>query len=215
MSAPYRFEPKLGRISPQVILRLQRYRDLSTVPPSIVEAAEAMARRAEGLIAPAALVLPVPIAVVKEREVQLAGGPALHSRALASMLRASDHAILFLLTLGPRLDAEVGALSEAGELLEAVLLDTAGWAALEAGARGLRAHLLERWRAAGRGVTHRLGPGHLDWPLEEQALLFQAFERGNDLVRLNESGVMVPLKSVSGVYGISPIGDPGPPGSRR
>jgi len=204
----YRFEPKLARISPSLILRLQRYRDLARVPTPIVEVAEAMAHLAEGLVEPRALLLLIRIEAVKEQEVQLAGGPTFHSRALASMLRASDHAALFILTLGPRLEAEAAALSEAGELLEAVLLDTAGWAAIEGGVRAIRAHLIERWRATGRAVTHRLAPGYLDWPLPEQQLLFDCFEGTNDLVQLTESGVMVPLKSVSGVYGVYPAGDP-------
>lgn len=203
----YWFEPRPARISPSLILRLQRYRDLSRVPTPIVEVAEAMARTAERLVEPRALLLPIRIGAVKEQEVQLAGGPTFHSRALASMLRSSDHAVLFILTLGPRLEAEVATLSEAGELLEAVLLDTAGWAAIEGGVRALRAHLIERWRATGRAVTHRLAPGYLDWPLPEQQTLFRCFEGANDLVQLTESGVMVPLKSISGVYGLYPPGD--------
>ncbi|MBI2460649.1 MAG: hypothetical protein HYV61_03900 [Candidatus Rokubacteria bacterium] len=212
MAAPYRLEPRPGRISPRLILRLQRYRDLSQVPPPIVEVAEAMARLAERLVEPRALVLPVPIAAVEAEEVRLADGPTFHSRALASMLRSSEQAVLFLLTLGPRLEAEVSARSEAKELLEAVLLDTAGWVAIEGGVRALRAHLRECWRAAGRGVTHRLAPGYLDWPLAEQALLFRRFGGANDLVRLTGSGVMVPLKSISGLYGVFPLGDCPRPG---
>jgi len=202
----YRFQPKPARITPSLILRRQRYRDLARVPTPVVEVAAAMASLAERLVEPRALLLPIRIGAVKEQEVQLAGGPIFHSRALASMLRASDHAALFILTLGPRLEAEVAALSEAGELLEAVLLDTAGWGAIEGGVRAIRAHLIERWRATGRAVTHRLAPGYLDWPLPEQQLLFDCFEGANDLVQLTESGVMVPLKSVSGVYGVSPAG---------
>ena len=53
-------------------------------------------------------------------------------------------------------------------------------------------------------VSHRLGPGHRDWPLEEQQGLVALFEGEDAPVRLSEHGVMIPFKSISGLFGVRP-----------
>jgi hypothetical protein len=56
-----------------------------------------------------------------------------------------------------------------------VFLDTAGWLAIEDAARAFRAHLTARIRAESLHLSPRLGPGHLDWSLTEQAEFFSLF----------------------------------------
>ena len=109
---------------------------------------------------------------------------------------------MFILTLGPALEAEVIALGERQELLEAYLLDLAGWAGLEVAVRALRRDVMAALPEA--RVSHRLGPGHRDWPLEEQRELVGLLEGGATPVRLSEHGVLVPFKSISGIFGVRP-----------
>jgi hypothetical protein len=54
----------------------------------------------------------------------------------------------------------------------------------------------------GARVSHRLGPGHRDWPLEEQRALVGLFAGGDTPVRLSEHGVLIPFKSISGLFGV-------------
>jgi hypothetical protein len=123
---------------------------------------------------------------------------------VAGLLDGCPLAVVFVLTLGPRLEAEVAARTERGELLESFLLDTAGWAGIEAAVRALRRDLGARAGARGWRVTHRLAPGYLDWPLEEQAALVGALGDAGGLVALSRHGVLVPFKSVTGVFGLAP-----------
>ena len=53
------------------------------------------------------------------------------------------------------------------------------------------------------GQMSRMSPGELeDWPVTQQIELFSLFGNAEDLigVRLTEKFLMVPLKSVSGIY---------------
>jgi hypothetical protein len=131
-------------------------------------------------------------------------GPAFSGRDVGRLLEDCSLAVPFALTLGPRLEAEVAALAAGRELLEAFLLDTAGWAAIETAVRALRHELRGRAGARGLRVTHRLAPGYGDWPLAEQRALLSVLDDGGDLVRLTEHGVLLPFKSVTGLFGLAP-----------
>jgi cobalamin-dependent methionine synthase I len=77
--------------------------------------------------------------------------------------------------------------------------------AIEALTRALRQRLGADARRRGFRLTGRLAPGFGDWPLDQQRTLFAAFA-GRDLsVHLTEACVMLPRKSVTGVYGLIPI----------
>lgn len=199
-----RWRPAPLAIDPWTVLRLCRYRRREVVEPAIAEAAREMTARATALAEPAAVLRAFRIAGRDAGAVRLAGGPAFSGSAVAGLLDGCPLAVAFVLTLGPRLEAEVAARSERREVLEPFLLDTAGWAAIEAAVRALRHHLVARTGARGWRVTHRLAPGYLDWPLEEQAALVGALGDAGGLVALSPHGVLVPFKSVSGVFGLAP-----------
>jgi hypothetical protein len=127
----------------------------------------------------------------------------------------------FALTVGPRLDARVVELTDAGELLDALLLETAGWLCIEDATRQFKVHLREQANAAGRRITSRMGPGYsykLDgrmcvWPLEEQIALFRLLEGADLPVTVMASCAMQPKMSRSGLFGIAPLATPAPTGA--
>lgn len=198
-----RWAPASLAIDPWTILRLARYRRRDLVPPPIWESAERMAARAEALAVPAARLRSVRVSAAGPDGATLLEGPAFSGRAVGALLTGCRLAVVFVLTLGPRLEAETAALADRRELLEAFLLDTAGWAAIEAAIRGLRLDLAARARMQGWRLTHRLGPGHRDWPLSEQSALVGLLDPPERLVRVSEHGVLVPFKSISGVFGLA------------
>ncbi len=72
--------------------------------------------------------------------------------------------------------------------------------ALQNAISALESHLAARYRSGARGM---MNPGSLvDWPLSEQPRLFSLFgdASGRTGVRLSESCLMLPVKSVSGVW---------------
>lgn len=190
-------------LSAELILRLQKYRDMARVPRAIREAAEAVAAEASRLARPEAVLWRGPVSRVDPSgAVTLADVHCFHSGALARLLAPATEAYVVLLTLGDTLDERVRAMFEEQLLLEGLLMDTAGWAAIELVVREVRRRLIEQERPAGRSVTHRLGPGHRDWPVAEQAALLRVFGEMPLPVSLNDSACMLPRKSISAVYGV-------------
>jgi hypothetical protein len=105
-------------------------------------------------------------------------------------------------------------LADAGDLLEAVLLETAGWLCIEDATRQFRAHLRETSLRRERRITSRLGPGYsykvggemCTWSLEEQATLFAMLGESLRLpVSLMPSCAMLPKLSRSGMYGVGAL----------
>ncbi|HSE94507.1 MAG TPA: hypothetical protein VLD61_01360 [Methylomirabilota bacterium] len=199
-----RWAPARLTIDPWIVLRLARYRRRAEVVPAIWEATAQMTARARVLAAPAALLRTVEVEAASPTGVRLRGGSVFSGAAVGRLLRGCPTAILFVLTLGPRLESQVSALGDRREPLDAFLLDTAGWAALEAAVRALRLDLATRARAAGLRLTHRLGPGYRDWPLPEQHTLLALFAAAPPLVHLSEHAVLTPFKSLTGIFGARP-----------
>ncbi|MCL4768052.1 MAG: hypothetical protein KJZ80_17650 [Hyphomicrobiaceae bacterium] len=111
---------------------------------------------------------------------------------------------MFVLTLGSGIDTEVARYTNAGELLEALFLETAAWLAIEQATRALVISLRDGAAARGLALTRRFAPGYADWALIEQKLLFSYLgTKGKAFpVELLDSGAMVPNMSRTGMYGL-------------
>ena len=110
-----------------------------------------------------------------------------------------------MLTLGPALDAETERLTANDEIVEALFLEMAGWLAVEQATKALALRVSDQIRGERLGLTRRLGPGYVDWPLDEQAGLFALLADVSLPVRLMDSCAMLPKKSRSGLYGLRPL----------
>jgi hypothetical protein len=205
VSAPavWRWAPEPPAVPADLVLRLQRYRDPGRAPQPIREAAVAAVLEARGLVSPRAVVWRGPVtAVDPSGAVTLAGVHRFHSRLLARVLAASVDAYVTVLTLGEALEARVDGLFTDRCPLEGLLLETAGWAEILLLARCLRRRLRDEEQPAGGSVTHRVGPGYGDWPVEEQGALLGVFGDVPLPVTLNEAACMLPRKSISAVFGV-------------
>jgi hypothetical protein len=202
------WRPDRLAVDPWTVLRLARYRRRDDAPAAVWDATRAMAARAEALAAPVARLRLVGVAAAAPTRVSLAEGPAFSGQAVGRHLAGAREAVAFVLTLGAALEAEVIALGERQDLLEAYLLDLAGWAGIEAAARVLRRDLVTA--LPGTHVSHRLGPGHRDWPLTEQGALLALFDEPGAPVRLSEHGVLVPFTSIRGLFALRQTPGSGP-----
>lgn len=213
-AAPEAISPERPRVDMRTILRLQGHRQLEAVSPVVADAALRMAALAETLVEPYAWVWrgavrrvePDGLVVLEALEGSGAEGQVeFRSRALARLLREANEAAVVLLTIGPRLEQRAQELVASTEPLEGLLLDTAGWVAINALLKTLRERLSAEARARGFHLTARMAPGFADWPLEEQRLLFKVFRGAGISVRLTEACVMLPTKSATGLHGLVPI----------
>jgi cobalamin-dependent methionine synthase I len=103
----------------------------------------------------------------------------------------------YVITIGTRLEQKADA---SKDLLEKYYLDKIGNIALSKARKHLEDYL--RSKFAFDGLSY-MSPGSLaDWPIEEQQPLFSIL-KGAEVsigVRLTESLLMIPRKSVSGIY---------------
>jgi hypothetical protein len=129
------------------------------------------------------------------------------SATLAGLLQESAAVQLFVVTLGPRVDERVHELFEAMDGLEGLFLDTAGWVIVQSALSAVRRRCAAKARSEGYRLTRRIGPGYLDWPLEEQAIVFRALAAGDTLppVEVLESGAILPEKTLTGLFGLIPL----------
>lgn len=205
------FAPAPPAVPAERILRIHGYTDLERVRPAIVRTAKAMAALAATLTDPIVAYRHVPIASLQGPVLELAGGIRLHCRAFARQLAGCHEIVPFVLTLGERIPREVVRLVEATDLLEGLLLETAGWLCIEDATRQFKTFLRAEAARAGLRITSRMGPGYsykvdgemCRWPLEENAQLFRLFGNARLPVQLLASSAMTPKMSRSGLYGIA------------
>ena len=212
---PSLFHPRAAVVSGDRILRIQGYSDLTRVRAAIRRAADAMAAIAGPLSAPCVAFRHVRIEANRPQALVVAGGLELHCRIFPRMLAGCTEIVPFALTVGEPLGQRIVELAEAGDLLEAVLLESAGWLCIEDATRQFKIGLREATLRRNRRITSRLGPGYsykidgetCDWPLEEQRALFALLGGARLPVSLMSSCAMQPKLSRSGMYGIAPLAD--------
>ncbi len=202
------YDPPKSEISLNNVLRVQGYRDLSTVREDVRAIATTMTAKASTLAAPTATFRKVSVDSCEGASLRLSTGTSFKADVFGQVLRHCDHVLPFILTLGEALDDEVGRLLEKGEIVEALFMETAGWLGIEQASRDLAFHLQGQIKKNGLCLTRRLGPGYKEWDLLEQKPLFQLFSDTELPVRLLESCAMYPKKSRSGLYGLRPLSTP-------
>lgn len=122
------------------------------------------------------------------------------SKYLSRILQDCDYAIVFVITLGKEIDnrikKKITRFPSYGYILDYVAA-----AAAEETAQTLQRHIRETI-PNDKAVTYRYSPGYCDWPLGEQEQLLQTIPHEDIGVKLSDSCLMSPRKSVSGVFGI-------------
>ncbi len=150
---------------------------------------------AGGLIEPRAVFETAYVGAKGERTVEVAG-VMFESRLLRQNLEGANKVFPYIITVGPGLERAAAA---QGDLLKQYYLEEMANSALESAAAWLAGRLEERFGV--RGLSN-MSPGSLeDWPITEQTKLFSIFGDAERLigVRLTDSLLMVPRKSISGI----------------
>lgn len=198
------FRTEIAELPVAPLLRMQGYRDLARVRPRIRDIATRAAVLAQSVAAPEAYYRRVAIESCTAEALQLEGA-TFHSARFAKVFAGCAEVMVFVLTLGPALDAETERLTTNDEIVDALFLEMAGWLAVEQATKALALQVSDQVRGERLGLTRRLGPGYVDWPLDEQAGLFALLADVSLPVQLLESCAMLPKKSRSGLYGLRPL----------
>lgn len=123
-------------------------------------------------------------------------GPVASTRfALMARRSSGEKQVVFTLsTLGESVDEAI-----AGDvpLLDKFVLDAVASELAEMVAGLVEEHWMEEVGAAGREASARMSPGYCDWLIGGQAIVFRALDAAALGVRLTDSFLMIPAKSVS------------------
>lgn len=151
---------------------------------------------AQGLIRPRGVFEVAFVGKKGDRTVEVAG-VTFESLVLRQNLDPANKVFPFIITVGPDLER---AASAQMDLLKQYYLEEMANLALEKAASWLSTRLEERFKL---GPLSSMSPGSLeDWPISEQSKLFSIFRDTERLVgvRLTDSLLMIPRKSISGIF---------------
>lgn len=153
----------------------------------------------DGLLEPAALYITVPVISCNHGRVYFEGG-VFEGPLVGEALAGASKLSLALCTIGPRLEEKVSRLMSS-EPVKAMALDGAGTAAVSELSSAL-ANLLNAEAAAdGLKTGMKTEPGQEGWPIEQQRIIFSLLPAEQIQVRLTDSCLMLPRKSLTFAIG--------------
>lgn len=121
-----------------------------------------------------------------------------HDSPLEHIYPRADSLALFVATLGQRVSARIGELFAANDMAHGFVLDAVASVAADLLTERLAGRYRERVSGEGTAVLG-YSPGYCGWHITAQRKLFARLGPGEIGVSLNDSCLMTPLKSVSGV----------------
>jgi hypothetical protein len=118
-------------------------------------------------------------------------------RTICINLKGSEKAIFFLCSAGEGITRWTSGTMES-DPVKAYMIDILGSLVVDSAADILESQLES---IEGLNITNRYSPGYCGWKLTEQKMLFDLFPGNFCNIKLTESSLMIPIKSVSGVIG--------------
>ena len=134
--------------------------------------------------------------------ISVGGVPFQVGRMVGKFLAESGQVAIFVCTAGQKMSDRITDLANRGMISESYIADVIGSMIVEEAMDRIRDILKEEMGKAGLKITNRYSPGYCDWDIAEQKKLFSLLPEGFCRVKLTESSLMLPLKSVSGFIGI-------------
>lgn len=123
-------------------------------------------------------------------------------RRISGYMAGASEIALFICTAGAAFTDLSHAYQQNGDFLEAFVVESIGSATVENAMDKVQRCLEEEMSREGKKITNRYSPGYCEWPLSGQRDLFAYIGDHPTGITLNESCLMQPIKSVSGIIGI-------------
>lgn len=147
------------------------------------------------------------VVVLKYVEDGVAGGQAVRLNLGGSgrFMESAQYGLAGVFTAGDELEKLAIEASEDKRYLEAYILDRIGLAVLAKTGRQINRVVERKAAAMNWGIGPLLGPGAVHgWELEDQANFCNVFPLKKIGVKVEENGVLTPLKTLSSLVGIGP-----------
>jgi len=117
-------------------------------------------------------------------------------------LKKADSLAVFLSTAGEEISIRTRKAMAEGDPLTGYIYDIFGTIVVDAAADRMQSKLEETILSAGKKITNRYSPGYCGWNVSEQHKLFRLVPDNFCGIRLTDSALMDPVKSISGIIGI-------------
>lgn len=140
--------------------------------------------------------------------VNVDGGITFKSPKLAKTLKDCSRVVCFVATIGKDIEKEIKKLMHENHLSEAYIIDSMASVAVEDMVERFQKRITDELAGDDMMTTLRFSPGYCDWPITEQKKLFEVLDNDEVGVKISDSCLMSPRKSISGVFGIIPKNSP-------
>ena len=113
------------------------------------------------------------------------------------VFKDAEKVAICICTIGPELEQEIEKLMKKNEMTRALILDALGSEAAEEVAIQSDRILAEKARVMNLWPSKRYSPGYGKWDVKEQRFIFRMLPAADIGIRLTESCMMIPRKSIS------------------
>jgi hypothetical protein len=137
----------------------------------------------------------------KKDKLMVSGTELAIGRTVAKEIRYSEEIVLFICTVGEKISELSRHLLQGENPVMGYVYDILGSVAADSAAAAIQREISFRVATAGKQVTNRFSPGYCQWDVADQFSLFSFFPENCCGIRLTDSALMNPVKSVSGLFG--------------
>lgn len=189
------------KINDDAIFKFLGY-DTENIDEFVKEKVSECIIQCEHLYKPAASIIFKEISEVEGSFVVIDGTSLSTKPIISNQLKGAQYAAIFISTIGNGPELLSKELFDKGDGLEAYILSLVASEAADSHAAYIHKHIEHLAKAENMKITNRFSPGYCRWDVAEQKKLFSFFRNNTSGVTLNDSALMNPIKSVSGIIGI-------------
>jgi Vitamin B12 dependent methionine synthase, activation domain len=140
--------------------------------------------------------------IQKQASMQIGGVNFDLGKIISAQVRKSESVAVFACTAGERIGNRAREWIHEKDFLKGYILDLIGSRAADGSADLMQENLKIMIAERGMKITNRYSPGYCGWNVAEQHKLFSLLPENYCGIQLNDSALMQPIKSVSGIIGI-------------
>jgi hypothetical protein len=123
-------------------------------------------------------------------------------RIVTTYIRKSEQLVFFVATAGKEVELQAHKYLNGKDPLLGYIFDVLGSLTVESAVGKFQLDLEELFKKAGLNITNPYSPGYCGWPVSDQQELFTFFRNDTCGIKLSQTCLMDPIKSISGVIGI-------------
>ena len=194
------------KIDEEEVLRYQGCHNnkLKKVNKTIMKITREEIERGYNLFEPKGIYSPIKIKQISFSggRVDLKNGFSLYfSNSIINLLKGTNYLVLGVATIGSSLENRVSKFFTQGEYPRAIALDAVGTVAVESLGKYIKNLICQEAKEQHFKNTRCFSPGYGDWDINQQKIIFQVIPADKIGVKLTESCMMAPKKSLSWAMG--------------